>query len=218
MSVVKVDGWKSEYASVDNVLRHLQRKASGYGAPTYASAEFYGDVLSHFCEFAGKSPDQLLSLPKAKIEELIHSHLDQMLARNLSKKTVKTRRSFLMLHFTRNGFKGNKALEIEVYTVPARYRKLPEYIPSPEEILKMADSSASLRDRAMILCMYTSGLRDSTMKALRYKDVKSDVASDIVLVPVYPEMKRIIHKACKNNIPYYTFFDPIASEALFVWR
>ncbi len=211
---VGIDGWKSSYASVDNVLRHLQRKSSGYGAPSYASVEWYGAILNAFCKYAGKDPDQLVSLPKEEIEELIHSYLDIGLAKGLSKKTVKNRRSCLLMHFKKNGYRGAKELEIEVYPVPARYRKMLEYIPSSAEILSMADSAKSLRDRAIILCMYTSGLRESTVKALRYKDVAHDITSDIILVPVYPEMKRIHHKACKNNIPYYTFFDAISTESL----
>jgi len=118
------------------------------------------------------------------------------------------------MHFARNGFRGDRELEVEVYPVPARYRKLPEYIPNSEEVLRMADSARSVRDRAIILCMYTSGLRRGTVLAVRFGDVSSELGGDLVLVPVYPEMKRLVHRACKNSIPYYTFFDPVATEAL----
>jgi len=64
---MKVDGWKSGYASVDNVLRHLQRKSGGYGTPSYAAVEWYAPILKAFCAYAGKDPDQLLSLPKKEI-------------------------------------------------------------------------------------------------------------------------------------------------------
>ncbi len=211
---VKVKGWKSDYISVENVLRHLQRKAMGYGAPSYSSVELYVAILAQFCRFSRMNPDQLVALPRGEIEDLVHSYLDQSLAKGLSRKTVKTRRSFLLLHFKKNGFKGERALNIEVYSVPARYRKVLEHIPSSEEILRMADAALSVRDRAMILCMYTSGLRDSTIRALRYKDVKDDLNNDTILVPVYPEMKRVLDKACKNNIPYFTFFDALSTEAL----
>jgi site-specific recombinase XerD len=211
---MKVDGWKSEYRSVDIVLRHLQRKSSGYGTPSYASLEWYVSTLNLFCTYAGKDPDQLVSLPKPEIEELIHSYLDSLVVKGLSKKTVRTRRTCLIMHFKKNGFKGDRELDIEVYAVPARYRKQAEHIPSSDEILKMADGAKSVRDRAIILCMYTSGLRESTVKALRYRDVKHDLDKSTILIPVYPEMKKIHPKACKNNIPYYTFFDSISSEAL----
>jgi hypothetical protein len=71
-------------------------------------------------------------------------------------------------------------------------------------------------DRAMILCLYTSGPRYNTFLALRYRDVKQDIEanSPTTFVPVYPEMKSINNQACKNSIPYYTFFDQLSSDAL----
>jgi site-specific recombinase XerC len=164
---MKIGGWKSGYASVDNVLRHLQRKSGGYGTPSYASVEWYAPILNAFCAYAGRDPDQLVSLPKEEIEELIHSYLDAGLSKGLSKTTIKNRRSCLLMHFKKNGYRGPRELEIEVYPVPARYRKMLEYIPNSAEVLAMADSAKSVRDMAMILCMYTSGLRESTVKALR---------------------------------------------------
>jgi hypothetical protein len=127
---VKVKGWKSGYFSVESVLRHLQRKAMGYGVPGYSSVELYVAILAQFCRFSGKDPDQLVALPKGEIEEFVHSYLDQSLAKGLSRKTVKTRRSYLLLHFKKNGFKGERTLDIEVYSVPARYRKVLEHIPA----------------------------------------------------------------------------------------
>jgi hypothetical protein len=81
---MKIDGWKSGYASVDSVLRHLSRKASGYGVPSYASVEYYADVLNQLCKFTGKNPDQLASVPKPEIEAFIHSFLDAMVERDSS--------------------------------------------------------------------------------------------------------------------------------------
>ncbi len=215
LTELKIDGWRSGYSSVNNVLRHLQRKSSGYGFGSYSSVTGYAEILSWLVRFSGgKNPDELVSLPREEIEELIHSYLDSLIVKGLSKNTVKMRRSYLLLHFSKNGFKRERELEIETYHVPARYRKAPEYIPNSGEVLRMADAALSPRDRAMILCLYTSGLRHKTLLALRYKDVKHDLKNDIVLVPVYPEMKKVVPNACKNNIPYYTFFDPLSTEAL----
>ena len=73
-----IDGWKSRYASVDAVSRHLQRKSGGCGAPSHASV-----VLNSFCKYVGKDPDQLVSLAKDELKDLIHSYLDQGLAKGL---------------------------------------------------------------------------------------------------------------------------------------
>jgi integrase len=210
---LKIDGWKSGYKSVDKVLKHLRMKGSGYAHQSYASVESYAEVFNRFCVFSGISdPDKATILPKRQLEEKITAFLHQGIDKNLSRKTIATRRYNLLMHFNQNGRK----LDIEKIKIPPRYRKRPEHTPGPEEVLKMSDSAESLRDRAIILCLYTSGIRDATCKALRYKDAKGDLESGAptTFVPIYPEMKAINHKACKNNIPYYTFFDQIATEAL----
>ena len=43
---MRIDGWKSGYASVDSVVRHLQRKSGGYGTPSSASLEGYAPKLT----------------------------------------------------------------------------------------------------------------------------------------------------------------------------
>jgi len=70
-----------------------------------------------------------------------------------------------------------------------------------------AYASGSLRNRAMILALYTSGLRNSTLRALLYGDVKEELEAglDVIRVPVYPEMKKVDPGACKGNISYYSF-------------
>ena len=55
---MKVDEWKSGYASVHNVLRHLQRKSGGYGTPSYASVEWYARM---FVIRAGLAPPKIPS-------------------------------------------------------------------------------------------------------------------------------------------------------------
>lgn len=100
--------------------------------------------------------------------------------------------------------------------MPSRYRKVPEYIPKKYEIYLMADSACSLRDRAIILTLYSSGLRNSTLRALLIRDVEDELSRNIdnILIPVYPEMKKIDPYACKGDIPYYTFICDEATQAI----
>ena len=165
LTELKIDGWRSECPSVNNVLRHLQRKSSGYGFGSYSSVTGYAEILSWLVRFSGgKNPDELVSLSREDVEELIHSYLDSLIVKGLSKNTVKMRRSYLLLHFSKNGFKRERgSSRVETYHVPARYRKAPEYIPNSSEVLRMADAALSPRDRAMILCLHTSGLRHTQL-------------------------------------------------------
>jgi len=80
----------------------------------------------------------------------------------------------------------------------------------------MADSACCLRDRATILMLYSSGLRNSTLRALRIKDVKDELLAgkDTITIPIYPEMKQIDPSACKGGIPYCTFLCDEGTQAL----
>jgi len=64
--------------------------------------------------------------------------------------------------------------------------------------------------------LYTTGLRVSTLRALKVGDVIEELNKglSIIKIPVYPEMKNNIPEACKGGIPYYTFASLEAVEAL----
>jgi len=83
----------------------------------------------------------------------------------------------------------------------------------------MAEVASSLRNKAMILLMAFSGLRVSTLLALRYQDIKDELEQGIenLRIEVYPEMKDVVSSACKGNIRYYTFTIKEATEALKVY-
>jgi len=80
----------------------------------------------------------------------------------------------------------------------------------------MAAAAGSPRNRAIILALWSSGLRVSTLCALNYGDVAKELSEscDCVMVPVYPEMKLRLPDACKGNVPYYSFVCREAAEAL----
>lgn len=157
--------------------------------------------------------DKLVHLPKEMVEDLIQNFADELAAMDRSKAYVNSVIKKLKTFFRSNGYKD---LEVATHFVPTRYRKRPEYIPTKEEVYMMADSAGSLRNRAVILSLWSSGLRVSTLCALNYGDVADEVekGESHILVPVYPEMKQRVPDACKGNIPYYTFICMEAGEAL----
>ena len=115
-----------------------------------------------------------------------------------------------------NGFKGSRTLEVERHYQPSRYRKREEYVPTSNEIYDMSLGARSLRNKSVILAGFTSGLRNSTLRALLYRDVKDEMVRgfEVVKIPVYPEMKKIDAGACKGNIPYYSFMSRESTVAL----
>ena len=209
---LKVKGWRSNYESVDRMLKHYSRKVRSEHTRLNAIG-----TLAHFCKFAGfDNPDDLVKLSSEEASRLVQSFIDSLRDRGLSIRYINVSLAYLKTFFKVNGFKNDRELEVERYYQPSRYRKRKEYIPTPEEIYRMAYASGSVRNKALILALYTSGLRNSTLRALLYRDVKEELEAglDIIKVPVYPEMKRVDPSACKGNIPYYSFLSKEAVQAL----
>lgn len=114
----------------------------------------------------------------------------------------------LGLFFGVNGFKNDRELEVEgvppAVQVQEKARVYPHARGDKGWLTYAAQSSQGLRDKAMILSLYTSGLRNSTLRALRYEDLRVELKRglDVVKVPVYPGMKVVDPGVCKRNIPY----------------
>jgi integrase len=208
---LKVRGWTSEYASVHRFLRHYARKAR-----SVKTLENVCITLKSFCEFAGKSADDLVGLSSKEASGLLQDYVDGLAEKGFSVRYVNVSLAYLKTFFRVNGFKGGREVEVERHYQPSRYMKRSEYIPASDEIYAMALAAGNTRNKALILCLYTSGLRNSTLRALLYRDVKEELEEglDIIKVPVYPEMKEIDAGACKGNIPYYSFISREATEVL----
>ncbi len=161
------------------------------------------------------TPAQLVRMKRDTAEGVVQRYAD-FLTTTSSRAYANLAIAALKAFFFVNGFKRNRALEIQSYYQPPRQRLTLEYIPTKAEIYRMADSGCSLRDRVIILMLYNSGLRNSTLRALRVKDVKKELLAggEIIMIPIYPEMKQIDPGACKGNIPYYTFLCDEGTQAL----
>ena len=206
---LKVHDWTSDCRSVNNLLLHLLRKSGSVSSRT-----LYVWHLMNFCRYAGKTPDALIRLRRDSIERIVQKYADTLRPR--SPRYSRTAILILRTFFRANGFKRAKELDLETYYVPPRSRLTRDYVPTRTEVFRMADLAGSPRNRAIILTLYSSGLRNSTFRALLYGDVASELESDQtnIMLKVYPEMKRIDPGACKGNIPYYTFICDEATQAL----
>jgi len=208
---LRIEGWRSAFASVDRALRHYARKVA-----SEKTKENFCIILMQFCRFCGLSPDEIVALSPERASELCQAFTDSLREKGYSVRYLNVCQAYLKTFFKVNGFEGPRALKVERYHQPSRYRKKPEYVPTAEEIWRMGYASGSAKNRAMIFMLYTSGLRNSTLRALRYGDVKEELESglEVIKIPVYPEMKKVDPAACKGNIPYYTFIDPETTKAL----
>lgn len=208
---LKITGWKSQYTSVDKLLKHYTRKVK-----SQKTKENVCLALKGLSEYVGNTPDELVSLTQKEASEIVQNYVDSLAQKDYSVRYVNVCLAYLKTFFAVNGFKGSEALEVERHYQPSRYRKRREYIPTPAEIYKMAYAAGSKRNRALVLSLYTSGLRNSSIRALLYSDVKEELERniDLIKLPVYPEMKKADAGACKGNIPYYSFISKEAADAL----
>lgn len=209
---LRVSGWTSEYQSVNNLLRYLKNRKIG----SEASRDIYGRAVHAFCLHTGKLPDELVSMKKTDIEKLVEDFCYHKKEGGCSARTVNTTLFMLKTFFKVNGFKGNEKLEVESYHQPARARTRNEYIPTLEEARRMANVAGSLRNRAIILFMLSTGLRNSTLRAVLYGDIKEELEKDTanILIRVHADMKKVVSSACKGNIEYSVFTSQEAAEAL----
>jgi len=216
------DAWRSGLPSVQRLLDHLRRYTQ-----SEASRETYLRHLLQFCRWSGLGPEELARLPKGRAERLVQGFVDELARRDASRAYVNTVLKRLRTFFRVNGYTGRREPRLQTYFVPTRYRKKAEYIPSKDEVFAMADAAGGLRDRAIVLVLWSSGLRVSTLCALNYGDVAEELgelegpeeletrgSEPCTVIPVFPEMKRRVPDACKGQIPYYTFICPEAGEAL----
>jgi integrase len=207
---LKINGWTSDLPAVQNLLNHLSRKSKSEGTKKNYSWHLYG-----LCRTSGKAPDELVKLRRDVAEKLVQSYTDTIAVDSprYGNMAIYALRAF----FHSNGYRHSKELELESYHVPRRFRVTPEYVPSKIEVYAMADSAGSLRDRAIILALYSSGLRNSTIRALQLKHIVNEAKDSKIiniLLPVCPEMKKRVSGACKCNITYYSFLSEEASKAI----
>ncbi len=208
---LKVDGWSSGYPSVDRTLKHYTRRTR-----SESTKMNFCKALTDLCIHSGLEPEALVKLHVSEASRRVQDYVDSLADKGLSLRYVNNSMAYLKTHFKVNGYEHGRALKVEHYHQPARYLKRHDYVPTPEEIYRMAYAAGSARNKALILGCYQSGLRNSTLRALLYRDVREELEAGrkILLIPVYPEMKEVDPRACKGNIPYYTFFGVEASQAL----
>jgi len=209
MDFLKVRGWESGFPSVQKLLEFLQYRKS---ASEQSKAAFCF-ILCAFCRSVGKSPDELVGLPREEVENLVQGFCDKLRKRSLTRgpsgRYPNLALRCLKTFFRVNGFSRENGNELRLikYPQPPRVRNREEYIPTLEEAHRMAERAGSSRNRAIVRTLYSTGLRNSALRALHYGDIQSEIESgaEILLVKVCPEMNSRVAGACKGNILYHCF-------------
>ncbi len=175
-------------------------------------------TLYKFTKYSGKSPNELIAIASTArrlaqpeeltsatlaIKELAQEFVNKLLSSN-KRESARHVRTCLMSFFKANG------ISLELQSIP-RVPKKEEIILRKEQIYAMADYACSLRNRAIILCMYQSGLGVTALRNINYGHIKKQLEKNAVPIRIRITF-RISQKA--SQVPFYTFFGGEACDSL----
>jgi len=162
--------------------------------------------IYYFCKRLNLSPDQLVAVYRLNDEmaeettRRIIKIVERDRARNLTPSSLKTMIAYLESFFRFNGLDVKISSRINW---PRIRRWYASESPKPEEVAKMIDLAPTLRDKAIIAILVTSGLRIGTLLQLKYKHVMEDLEANRI-----PCMIRVDADITKGKYaPYITFMN-----------
>ena len=186
-----------------------------------STAPVFLRTLHKFVEYSGKSPSELVALAigdqrvegpgelvsaSFEVTNVVQRFVNEILVSG-KRESARLARACLKSFFKSNGV----SLRLDPID---RVAKKTEIVPSKEQVYAMADHAGSPRNRAIILCMYQSGLGINTLRNLSYAQVKEQLEKG--RVPIRVHITPDVHKKA-SRATYYTFFGVEACEALSVY-
>lgn len=199
----KVYGWLLDYDEINLWIDDYT---------SYHTRDGYLSCMNYFLEHAKLKPPDLLSLSPDEIIKK-YTRVKQKYLKEGKNETARkiyiVLRSFFDAHrrsipFTRRD---------KVVRTAKKIRK--QQIPEKEDIYRMADSAGTLRNRALILCLFQSGVRSNCIRRWTYGMVKQFIDPKLI-VPVRIRITPDIDTKLTNYAVtyYYTFLQDEAAEAL----
>ncbi|MDA4124668.1 MAG: site-specific integrase [Thaumarchaeota archaeon] len=201
--------WKSKYVSVNRLLERLEM----YRSDSEASKEHICGTVCRLCSRTGMDPDQLVERPEDEVKAALLEFRKELNDLGGRPRSANQPTIWLKTFFAANGM----VLDIPSLSVPSRSRTRDEYVPTVEELLRMADAwPRRSRNRAMVLFLGLAGPRNSTFRALRYGDIRDEFERGVrtLMIPIREKMKQYVPCAAKGRLEYETFALSIVTEVL----
>jgi integrase len=137
----------------------------------------YGRYLSNFCDFADVTPEQFQNMPHKEARDLAWGYIKTF----YDKPSIMTLIMSALKSFYRNrdgdtlpfdSRRGGK----HYFNGLKRKRLATEHVPSPDDVYKIVDAAKRLRDKAMFLVLFQSGIRVNALCRLTYGMVREQLA------------------------------------------
>lgn len=165
-----------------------------------ATKRKYKTVLEQYCEFTGMDPEELIdeaeedwnsSRREQGEVELKIKQFQEHLEEKYSGKTVRNKIFCIKSFYSANNYPQDvKAPKASPTNKSLKIRS--------EDVKKLVDAAPTLRDRAIVLMMFQSGMDVSTVCSLDYRHVKRGLERDEEPMPI--EVQRP-----KEKVNYTTF-------------
>jgi integrase len=187
------------------IEQHEEVKAWLMDRPSNTKRIFVRE-LKTFCDELAISPEEWRDLDKFKARDLAWKYIN---TKTKSSPSVAMTTMATLKSFFRN--KNGEALPFDSARGGKHYFHMTskkaalEHIPNKTEAYQIIDMAASLRDKAIFLFLFQTGVRVNVIQHLTLKDVADQLDKDTVALKITGELD---HKLRSRDIPfYYTFLN-----------
>lgn len=183
------------------------------------SQESYARALERILDAAAVSVDEFYALSPDEAKRIIFSIADAEKKRGnhaQARKTVIAAKGFFEAN--KKTFELDRLEKKRYYSIP-RKKIIDETIPRKDQVYKMADASlslkAGLRNRAIILCLFQSGVRPGCLCRWTYRLIRDQLSPEMKVPIKVVITSETDTKLQSYGLGYYvTFLQRDATEAL----
>lgn len=191
---------------------HPEVKAWLMNRPEHTQRNFAGH-LAKFCKAIDMTPEEWRRLDKFEARDLAWKFIRPFIREHstIAKSYLTALKSWYrnldgeQLPF--DSSRGGKH-----YFMVSHHKRSTEHIPNKPEMYQIIDMASSLRDKAILLFLFQTGVRVNVLEHLTYGDVSNQLNQDILTLKITP---RLDHKLRGRNISfYYSFLNGEGTETL----
>jgi integrase len=204
----RMEQWASKYPEVQQWLTHakLQR-------PTQNLRGLY-----YFCEWARKTPTELLALKKTNsAENLAEKLLDNFCGKKID--GFPESQKFVASVAVKSFFKHNYASLEKASGIMSLEKSKPYNALTKEGLRKLYNHALNPRDRALIPFVTCTGIAKETLANLLWSHLETDwQTKDLPCLDIGPEFLKGHGKGRYKNVRQITFLTPEAKAALITYK
>jgi len=169
--------------------------------------------LQRFCEAMGVTPEDWRMMDKFQARDLVWIYIKPKINDHpsVAQADLVALKSWFRNHngeqLPFDSGKGGKH-----YFHISHPKRAIEHIPSKREFYQILDMTSSLRDKAILIFLFQSGVRVNVLEHITFGDVKHQLGNNIIVLKITGKLD---HKLRSRDIPfYYTFLNGEGAETL----